>query len=107
MLALSYPMGLYLAKVGDGTQIPGLGWMVKVENFIYRLSGITADSVMGWKTYAIALLVFNTLGAIAVYTVQRLQAWLPLNPQTLANVNPDSAFNTAISFVSNTNWQGK
>ncbi|BBJ22573.1 potassium-transporting ATPase subunit KdpA [Candidatus Nitrotoga sp. AM1P] len=106
LLALAYPMGLYLAKVGDGTPIPGLGWMVKVENFLYRLSGITADSAMGWKTYAIALLVFNALGAIAVYTVQRLQAWLPLNPQALANVSPDSAFNTAISFVSNTNWQG-
>lgn len=107
LLALAYPMGLYLAKVGDGTPIPGLGWMVKVENFLYRLSGITADSaMMGWKTYAIALLVFNALGAIAVYTVQRLQAWLPLNPQALANVSPDSAFNTAISFVSNTNWQG-
>ena len=107
LLALSYPMGLYLAKVGDGTPIPGLGLMVKVENFFYRLSCITADSaMMGWKTYAIALLVFNALGAIAVYTVQRLQAWLPLNPQALANVSPDSAFNTAISFVSNTNWQG-
>ncbi|CAG9932914.1 potassium-transporting ATPase subunit KdpA [Candidatus Nitrotoga arctica] len=106
LLALAYPMGLYLAKVGNGTPIPGLGWMVKVENFIYRLSGITADSVMSWKTYAIALVVFNALGAIAVYTVQRLQAWLPLNPQALANVSPDSAFNTAISFVSNTNWQG-
>lgn len=106
LLALAYPMGLYLAKVGDGTRIPGLGWMVKVENFIYRLSGITAESAMSWKTYAIALLVFNTLGAIAVYTVQRLQAWLPLNPQALANISPDSAFNTAISFVSNTNWQG-
>ena len=105
LLGLAYPMGLYLAKVGDGKPIPGLGWMVKVENFLYRLSGITADSVMGWKTYAIALLVFNTLGAIAVYAVQRLQAWLPLNPQGLANVNPDSAFNTAISFVTNTNWQ--
>ncbi|MFZ1766075.1 MAG: potassium-transporting ATPase subunit KdpA [Candidatus Nitrotoga sp.] len=107
LLALAYPMGLYLAKVGDGTPIPGLGWMVKVENFLYRLSGITADSaMMGWKTYAIALLVFNALGAIVVYSVQRLQAWLPLNPQGLANVSPDSAFNTAISFVSNTNWQG-
>ena len=106
LLALAYPMGLYLAKVGDGTPILGLGWMVKVENFLNRLSGITADSAMGWKTYAIALLVFNALGAIAVYAVQRLQAWLPLNPQALANVSPDSAFNTAISFVSNTNWQG-
>lgn len=107
LLAMAYPMGLYLAKVGGGTPIPGLGWMIKIENFLYRLSGITSDSAMiGWKTYAIALLVFNALGAITVYAVQRLQAWLPLNPQALANVTPNSAFNTAISFVSNTNWQG-
>jgi K+-transporting ATPase ATPase A chain len=106
LLVLAYPMGLYLAKIGDGTSIPGLGWMVKIENFLYRLSGITAQSAMGWKTYAIALLVFNALGAIAVYAVQRVQAWLPLNPQAFANVSPDSAFNTAVSFVSNTNWQG-
>jgi K+-transporting ATPase ATPase A chain len=106
LLVLAYPMGLYLAKIGEGAPIPGLGWMVKVENFLYRLSGITAQSAMGWKTYAIALLVFNALGAIAVYAVQRMQAWLPLNPQAFANVSPDSAFNTAVSFVSNTNWQG-
>jgi K+-transporting ATPase ATPase A chain len=106
LLVLAYPMGLYLAKIGDGTPIPGLGWVVKVENFLYRLSGINAQSAMGWKTYAIALLVFNALGAIAVYAVQRVQAWLPLNPQAFANVSPDSAFNTAVSFVSNTNWQG-
>lgn len=106
LLALAYPMGLYLAKIGDGTPIPGLGWMVKIENCLYRIAGITADLAMGWKTYAIALLVFNAFGVIAVYAVQRLQAWLPLNPQAFPNVSPDSAFNTAVSFVSNTNWQG-
>ena len=106
LLALAYPLGLYLAKVGDGTPIRGLHWMVKLENVLYRLAGIPADREMGWKTYAIALLVFNTIGAFVVYAVQRMQAWLPLNPQALANVGPDSAFNTAISFVSNTNWQG-
>ena len=106
LLALAYPLGLYLAKVGDGAPIRGLHWMVKLENVLYRLAGIPADREMGWKTYAIALLVFNTIGAFVVYAVQRMQAWLPLNPQALANVGPDSAFNTAISFVSNTNWQG-
>ena len=106
LLALAYPMGLYLAKIGDGTSVPGLGGMVKIEKFLYRIAGVTADSAMGWKTYAIALLVFNALGAIAVYAVQRMQAWLPLNPQAFPNISPDSAFNTAISFVSNTNWQG-
>ena len=106
LLALAYPLGLYLAKVGDGTPIRGLHWMVKLENVLYRLAGIPADREMGWKTYAIALLVFNTIGAFVVYAVQRMQALLPLNPQAFANVGPDSAFNTAISFVSNTNWQG-
>ena len=61
---------------------------------------------MGWLHYALALLLFNTLGVLAVYALQRLQLWLPLNPQQMANVSPDSAFNTAISFVTNTNWQG-
>jgi potassium-transporting ATPase potassium-binding subunit len=106
LLTLSYPLGNYLAKVGDGSPIPGLGWLTKVEHFLYRLSGVSAQSAMRWNTYAIALLVFNALGALAVYAVQRLQAWLPLNPQGFANVGPDSAFNTAVSFVSNTNWQG-
>jgi len=106
LLAVAYPMGLHLAKVSDGTPVPGLGWMVKVENSLYRMAGIARPSAMGWKTYAIALLAFNALGAVAVYAVQRLQAWLPLNPQAFANVSPDSAFNTAVSFVSNTNWQG-
>lgn len=105
LLMLAYPVGIFLAKVGDGTSLPGLGWMTKVENILYRICGINAASAMSWKTYAIALLVFNATGALFVYAVQRVQAWLPLNPQALSNVSPDSAFNTAISFVSNTNWQ--
>ena len=106
LLIAAYPLGHYLARVGNGTPIPGLGWMGKIEHLLYRMAGITADSAMGWKAYAIALLVFNALGALFVYAIQRLQAWLPLNPQTLPNVSPDSSFNTAVSFVSNTNWQG-
>ena len=106
LLAMAYPLGRYLAKVGDGTPISGLGWMVKLENVLYRCAGIPADRAMGWKNYAVALLAFNTLGAFVVYAVQRMQAWLPLNPQAFGNVGPDSAFNTAVSFVSNTNWQG-
>jgi K+-transporting ATPase ATPase A chain len=97
---------MYLAKVGDGTPIRGMAWVIKIENFLYRIAGITAASGMSWKTYAVALLIFNALGAVFVYLVQRLQAWLPLNPQAFANISPDSSFNTAISFVSNTNWQG-
>ena len=72
----------------------------------YRLCGIDPGRQMGWLHYALALLLFNALGALAVYAMQRTQAWLPLNPQHFANVSPDSAFNTAVSFVTNTNWQG-
>ncbi len=61
---------------------------------------------MGWLNYAFAILLFNVLGVLAVYALQRMQVWLPLNPQAFANVSPDSAFNTAISFATNTNWQG-
>lgn len=106
LLILAYPMGLYLAKIGDGTPIHGLAWLAKGENFLYRLAGIVPGSSMAWKSYALALLVFNGLGALFVYAVQRLQFWLPLNPQAFPSVSPDSSFNTAVSFVSNTNWQG-
>jgi K+-transporting ATPase ATPase A chain len=106
LLALAYPLGIVLARVGDGGKVPGLSWLGGLERLIYRAAGTTADAAQGWKAYAIGLLVFNAVGALAVYGVQRLQQWLPLNPQALANVSPDSAFNTAVSFVSNTNWQG-
>lgn len=106
LLALAYPLGIYLTKVGEGASIRGLSWLVKVENFLYRIAGINAHAAMSWKSYAVALLVFNTVGALFVYAVQRLQSWLPLNPQAFPNVSPDSSFNTAVSFVTNTNWQG-
>ncbi|HEV7817072.1 MAG TPA: potassium-transporting ATPase subunit KdpA [Janthinobacterium sp.] len=108
LLALSYPLGIVLARVGDGGKVPGLGWLSRVEHLLYRLAGVHAGEGggMGWKSYAVALLAFNALGTLAVYALQRLQAFLPLNPQALPNVSPDSAFNTAVSFASNTNWQG-
>jgi K+-transporting ATPase ATPase A chain len=106
LLVLAYPLGLFMARVGDGTAIRGFGWLAKIENILYRQSGITAQSAMNWKSYAVALLAFNALGALFVYAIQRVQLWLPLNPQTFLNVSPDSSFNTAVSFVSNTNWQG-
>ena len=106
LLALAYPMGKFLAKVGDGSPIRGWGWMARIEHFLYRIAGIDPAAGMSWKTYSIALLVFNALGALFVFAIQRLQLWLPLNPQAFANISPDSAFNTAVSFASNTNWQG-
>ena len=100
------PLGTYMADVMEGRP----SWAVRVgapvERLIYRICGIDSQAEMGWKKYAIALIVFNALGAIAVYALQRLQLWLPLNPQHFANVTPDSSFNTAVSFITNTNWQG-
>lgn len=106
LLVLAYPLGSYLAKVGGTAPIRGLGWLARFEQFLYRLAGSNAQTEMSWKAYAIALLVFNALGTLFVYAMQRLQAWLPLNPQAFASVSPDSSFNTAVSFVANTNWQG-
>ncbi|MES2106126.1 MAG: potassium-transporting ATPase subunit KdpA [Pseudomonadota bacterium] len=107
LLALSYPLGLFIARIADDrAAVPGMRWLAWLEKGLYRLAGVKADEEMGWKKYAVALLVFNTLGALAVYLVQRLQLWLPLNPQAFGNVSPDSSFNTAVAFVTNTNWQG-
>jgi K+-transporting ATPase ATPase A chain len=106
LLALSWPLGILLARVAEGGRVRGFGWLHGIESALYRAAGIVQEEGMGWKAYARALLVFNAAGALAVYVLQRTQGWLPLNPQGLGNVSPDSAFNTAVSFVSNTNWQG-
>jgi len=102
LLALAIPTGRYIAHVMEGR----LKFAGRIEAALYRLCGIKADQDMGWLQYALAILLFNGLGVVAVYALQRLQLWLPLNPQGLANVSPDSSFNTALSFVTNTNWQG-
>jgi K+-transporting ATPase ATPase A chain len=105
-LLLVKPLGLYMANVMEGRPI----WPLRVggglERLLYRLGGVDPAAEMGWKRYMIALLLFNAVGALALYAIQRLQLWLPLNPQQFANVSPDSSFNTAVSFVTNTNWQG-
>ena len=106
LLAAAYPLGLYMAKVAGDGPVRGMGWLQKFENLLYRWSGLAADKGTGWKSYAIALIVFNTVGAFFVYGLQRLQGFLPLNPQGLGGVSPDSSFNTTVSFVANTNWQG-
>ena len=99
------PLGLYLARVMEGEPILALRVGGRVERLIYRLCGVDPGAEMGWMRYAIALLLFNTLGALLLYALQRLQYWLPLNPQHFVAPAPDSAFNTAVSFVTNTNWQ--
>ena len=111
------PLGSYIAAVmqlaGDkpageklGRRNLSLRAGARFEALLYRLSGIDPGEEMPWIRYAIALLLFNVLGAIVVYGLQRLQLFLPLNPQKFAAVTPDSSFNTAISFITNTNWQG-
>lgn len=102
LLLLVKPLGLYIAHVMEGR----LSFASGLEAALYRVCGIKKDEEMGWLNYALALLFFNLLGVLAVYALQRLQLWLPLNPQQMASVSPDSSFNTAISFVTNTNWQG-
>ena len=99
------PLGIYIANVISGRSLV-LRLGSPIESMIYRLCGIHKNEEMGWLHYALALLLFNAVGVLTVYALQRLQLWLPLNPQQMPNVSPDSAFNTAISFVTNTNWQG-
>ena len=103
LLVAAWPLGIWLARLSSGN-VPV--WMQRVEAPLYRLAGTSADKSMNWSHYALAVLAFNALGVFAVYALQRLQIWLPLNPAGMANVSPDSAFNTAVSFVTNTNWQG-
>jgi len=81
-------------------------WLSPVEKFFYRLCGVNPEHEMRWTRYGISMLWFSLLGVVAVYGLQRLQGLLPLNPQNFGAVSPDSSFNTAISFMTNTNWQG-
>jgi K+-transporting ATPase ATPase A chain len=106
LLALSKPLGVYMARVYENRRI-GLDRVFgPLERLFYRLSGVRADEEMDWKSYAVAMLLFNLAGLLAVYALQRLQGVLPLNPEKLGGVSPDSSFNTAVSFATNTNWQG-
>ncbi len=106
LLALAKPLGVYMARVYDVQPTPLDRVMGPLERFVYRLCGVRPEQGMSWRTYALAMLLFNGLGMLAVYAAQRAQGWLPLNPQGFVAVTPDSSFNTAASFASNTNWQG-
>jgi potassium-transporting ATPase potassium-binding subunit len=105
LLLLAKPLGAYMARVYEGEAV-FLDWLVRpLERFTYRLLRVAPEEEMGWKAYAGAMLLFNALGFVVVYAIQRLQGHLPLNPQRLGAASPDLAFNTAVSFVTNTNWQ--
>ena len=106
LLLLAWPLGLYMARIYSGDLPVYVRWLRPLENGLYRLAGVKPEESMPWLRYALAFLIFNLLGLLVVYALQRLQLWLPLNPQALGNVTPDSAFNTAVSFATNTNWQG-
>ena len=102
LFALAWPLSRAIDAVMDGRFALGR----KLESPLWRVAGVDATQETGWVRYALGLLLFNTLGMLLVYALQRLQMPLPLNPQGFAAVSADSAFNTAVSFVTNTNWQG-
>jgi potassium-transporting ATPase potassium-binding subunit len=106
LLLLAKPLGAYMAVVYEGRAAFAQRIGGPLERLIYRGAGVDPSEDMHWTRYALAMLWFNLAGALVVYAVQRLQQWLPLNPQALAAVSPDSSFNTATSFATNTNWQG-
>jgi K+-transporting ATPase ATPase A chain len=105
LLLLAWPLGIYMSHVYQGERTFFDPLFRPIERLIYRMAGVHTDDT-NWKTYAIAMMLFNMLGLLVVYALQRLQGWLPLNPQGLAAVTTHSSWNTAVSFASNTNWQG-
>jgi K+-transporting ATPase ATPase A chain len=108
LLAAVRPLGAYMARVYEGQPVvleKAFGWL---ERLIYRACGVSLDPQqreMRWTTYAVAMLLFNTLGIFVLYALQRLQSFLPLNPDGMGAVSPDLSWNTAVSFVTNTDWQ--
>jgi K+-transporting ATPase ATPase A chain len=105
LLATVKPVGLYLARVFEGQRTLLDPVLRPFERFIYRLCGVNADREMNWREYAFAMLGFSAVSMLITYAIERLQAVLPWNPQHLAAVGPDLAWNTAASFTTNTNWQ--
>src|SRR6202451_4063380 len=106
MTAISVPLGLYMARVFSNERTFLDPVLAPIERLIYKTCGINPGVEMGWAGYAISMLAFSLVSMIFLYALQRLQYYLPLNPQGLAGVPPGLAFNTAASFTTNTNWQG-
>ena len=105
LLLLVKPLGSYMARVYEGERTFLSPVVRPVERIIYRIAGSRADEEMDWKTYAVAVLLFNLVGLLLLYALQRIQSALPFNPQDLGAVRPDTAFDAAVSFATNTNWQ--
>ena len=106
VVALAIPLGKYMSRVFTGQRTFMTPIMEPVERFIYRLIGTDETKEMNWKQYAYALIVLNIIGIVFLFVLQLIQGYLPLNPEGFSGVSWDSALNTAISFVTNTNWQG-
>ncbi|MBS0184238.1 MAG: potassium-transporting ATPase subunit KdpA [Nitrospira sp.] len=105
LLALAKPLGWYMARVYEGKPCGLDRFLGLVERALYRLCGVRPTDEMDWKRYGMAMLLFNAVGFLFLYGLQRLQDLLPLNPANFGAIPPDLAFNTAASFVTNTNWQ--
>jgi len=105
LLASVRPVGIYLARVLEGERTWFTPVLRPIERLIYKLCGISADKEMNWREYAYAVLGFSAATLLLTYGIERLQNFFPWNPQHLANVGPDLAWNTAASFTTNTNWQ--
>ncbi len=106
LLAFVKPLGLYMARTYRGSAPFLERFIGPLERFLYRLCGIDKSAEMSWRQYSLSVLAFSLVSFLAVYALQRLQGWLPLNPELLPAVSPHSSFNTAASFTTNTNWQG-
>lgn len=105
LLLLVKPLGFYMAKVYQGEQTFLSPIFRPIERVLYRIAGVKNDDEMNWKTYALTVLIFNLFGFLFLYLLLRTQNVLQLNPQAFSGVSPELSFNTAVSFVTNTNWQ--
>jgi len=105
ILALTKPIGVWMFRIFEGDRQPGRRLLGPIERFLYRLCGVDPTVEQDWKQYTLALLLFSIIPLLVTYAIERLQFFLPLNPQGFAGVGPDLAFGTAVSFTTNTNWQ--
>ncbi len=106
LIGLGVPLGKFMARVLDGQSTFLDKILGPIERLVYKAGGVRTDIQQSWKSYAVGLILFNLVGFLAVYLLQRFQVSLPLNPAGVGSVSPDSSFNTASSFATNTNWQG-
>jgi K+-transporting ATPase ATPase A chain len=105
ILVITKPVGVFMARVFSGEKTVLDAVLRPIERIIYRLTGIDEKHEMRWTEYATAMLLFSGVSMVLLYMIERVQKWLPLNPQKFANIDPGLAFGTAASFTTNTNWQ--